>query len=84
MKAIVHDSVTGISTTVDYADETISESDYWATLRTERNSRLGQTDIYALVDNTLTDDMKTYRQALRDLPSTTSDPQNPIWPTKPS
>jgi hypothetical protein len=25
----------------------------------------------------------TYRQALRDLPSNTSDPANPVWPTKP-
>ena len=26
----------------------------------------------------------SYRQALRDLPATTSDPSNPTWPTKPS
>ena len=28
-------------------------------------------------------DWKTYRQALRDLPANTKDPENPIWPTKP-
>ena len=26
----------------------------------------------------------SYRQALRDLPATTSDPSNPTWPTNPS
>ena len=26
----------------------------------------------------------TYRQALRDLPSNTSDPKNPTWPSEPS
>jgi hypothetical protein len=25
----------------------------------------------------------TYRQALRDLPENTTDPANPVWPTKP-
>ena len=25
----------------------------------------------------------TYRQALRDLPTNTADPANPVWPTKP-
>ena len=27
---------------------------------------------------------QSYRQALRDLPANTSDPANPVWPTKPS
>ena len=35
-------------------------------------------------DVTMSDAWKTYRQALRDLPSNTSDPANPTWPTKPS
>ena len=30
------------------------------------------------------DEWKVYRQALRDLPSTTEDPANPVWPTAPS
>ena len=32
----------------------------------------------------IADDWKTYRQALRDLPSRTTNPENPSWPTKPS
>ena len=52
-------------------------------LRTERNARLAETDYLALADSTLTDEMRTYRQALRDLPANTTDPANPVWPTKP-
>ena len=36
-------------------------------LREKRNILLEQTDHLALSDNTLTDDMKTYRQKLRDI-----------------
>lgn len=53
-------------------------------LRTKRNQLLAETDYLALVDSTLSTDMRTYRQALRDLPANTSDPANPTWPTKPS
>ena len=56
----------------------------WAkVLREERNKRLAETDYLALADATLTDEMRTYRQALRDLPANTTDPANPVWPTKP-
>lgn len=54
-----------------------------AELRKERNKRLAETDYLALADSTLTDEMRTYRQALRDLPANTTDPENPVWPTKP-
>ena len=36
-------------------------------LRAKRNKLLQETDHYALSDQTLSDDMRTYRQALRDL-----------------
>ena len=39
-----------------------------AELRRERNRLLAETDFYALSDVTMSDDMKTYRQNLRDLP----------------
>ena len=52
-------------------------------LRRERNKRLAETDYLALADLTLTDEMRAYRQALRDLPANTADPANPVWPTKP-
>ena len=53
-------------------------------LREKRNLLLSETDWLALSDVTMSDAWKTYRQALRDLPANTSDPSNPVWPTKPS
>jgi len=55
-------------------------------LRVERDQLLAETDVYGLADVTMTDDMKTYRQALRDLPSgkdTVAKCTNATWPTKP-
>jgi len=52
-------------------------------LRAKRNQLLTETDYLALADSTLTDDMRDYRQALRDLPANTVDPANPVWPVKP-
>ena len=57
-----------------------------ADLRTKRNRLLAETDYLALSDNTLSDDMKTYRQSLRDLPAgkdTVEKCENATWPTKP-
>ena len=57
-----------------------------ADLRSKRNRLLSDTDFYALSDVTLSDDMTTYRQALRDLPSgkdTVSKCQDATWPDKP-
>lgn len=57
-----------------------------AELRNKRNRLLTETDYLALSDNTLADNMKTYRQALRDLPSgkdTVAKCENATWPTKP-
>ena len=57
-----------------------------ARLREERNRRLAATDFYALSDVTMSDDMKTYRQNLRDLPEgkdTVDKCNNVTWPTKP-
>ena len=54
----------------------------WDLIRIDRNRRLSETDYLALSDQTLSDDMKTYRQELRDVPSQ-SDPDNITWPTKP-
>ena len=56
----------------------------WKELRRERNRLISETDYLALSDVTLNEDMRTYRQALRDLPANTSDPANPTWPVKPS
>ena len=57
-----------------------------ASLRQRRNVLLAETDYFALSDNTLTDNMKKYRQDLRDLTNgldTTTKVANVTWPTKP-
>ncbi len=58
-------------------------ADKWQSVRNERNARLLETDWRASNDLTLSDAWKTYRQALRDVP-TQSDPDNITWPTEPS
>ena len=63
-------------------DLALSDIEY-RKLRIERNRLLAETDYLALADATLTDEMRAYRQALRDLPANTADPANPVWPTKP-
>ena len=59
----------------------------WITLRNQRDALLMMSDRKMLWDSPLTDAEKqawaTYRQALRDLPSNTTDPANPTWPTPP-
>ena len=57
-----------------------------ADLRSKRNRLLAETDFYALSDVTMSDDMKTYRQELRYLPSgkdTLEKVNNATFPTKP-
>ena len=57
-----------------------------ARLREKRNRLLAETDFYALSDVTMSSDMQTYRQNLRDLPDgkdTVEKCENATWPTKP-
>ena len=60
----------------------------WKELREERNKRIAQTDYLAIPDYPhATEEVKQawldYRQALRDLPANTTDPENPVWPLAP-
>lgn len=55
-----------------------------AEIRAKRDRLLSDTDYLGLSDVTMSADMQTYRQALRDLPANTSDPANPTWPVRPS
>ena len=57
-----------------------------ANLRDRRNSLLAKTDFYALSDVTMSDEMKKYRQDLRDLPdgkATVEKCDNATFQTKP-
>jgi len=70
-----------------YTKSDITELDrHLAILRQKRNRLLAETDYLALSDNTLSDDMKKYRQDLRDLPAgkdTVEKCENAVFPTKP-
>ena len=59
----------------------------WKELRQERNRRLAEVDwIFSSdyqIEDTLYKEWLAYRKALRDLPSLTEDPENPVWPEKP-
>ena len=57
-----------------------------ANLREKRNRLLAETDYFALSDVTMSSDMATYRQNLRDLPAgkdTVDKCNNATFPTKP-
>lgn len=51
--------------------------------RAKRTALLMDTDHYALADVTMPDAMKTYRQALRDVPAQSGFPNSITWPEKP-
>jgi len=57
------------------------------TLRKQRNEKLGQSDFSMLPDHRVSreneEEWKVYRQSLRDIPSTTENPENPVWPERP-
>lgn len=89
----VTDLSTGETTQVSWTEDELLEiqnyrdnifpSEMMESIRMKRNRLLAETDYLALADATLTDEMRAYRQALRDLPANTVDPANVVWPTKP-
>ena len=86
--------VDGVSIQLTDAEETARDAEEatWAageddralaSMREDRNRRLADTDWYAVSDLTMSADMTTYRQDLRDLPASTADSEDVVWPTKP-
>jgi len=61
----------------------------WRLFRNKRNHLMKESDwIVSVSDSPFTpekiEEWKVYRQALRDLPSNTTDPENPVWPVAPN
>ena len=90
----IFDLQTGEVTTIPLTAEEIAEREAYARdvlpglqleqLRARRNQLLTETDYLGLPDlGGFSAEMTAYRQALRDLPANTTDPANPVWPTKP-
>jgi hypothetical protein len=66
------------------ADETSSYDAQLATSeRAKRDALLAATDYLALSDTTLSGEMTTYRQQLREVPQQSEFPNTISWPTKP-
>ena len=82
-----HDGTTPISKADIQAQFTAVEFDMaMEDLRAKRNNLLKETDHYALSDQTLSDDMRTYRQSLRDITeglTTVEEVNAVVFPTKP-
>ena len=90
--------VDGVSVQLTAEEETArdNEETRWAAgedtralagMREERNRLLTASDWYGVSDLTMSADMTTYRQALRDLPSgktTKAHVDAATWPTKPA
>ena len=72
----------GVFPTADEMNAAVVKGN-WDRARKERNELLAETDFYALSDVTMSDDMATYRQALRDLPESVENSEDVVWPEKP-
>lgn len=73
----------------DYWNSTLKNELALEYLRKKRNWLIKQTDIYSLPDFPFDSQLEKqswldYRKALRELPSKTTDPTNPVWPTPPT
>lgn len=75
-----------VQLTEDEKEEVLERA--WADFRLERQKKLIVTDFTQLQDSPYQGETAEawaqYRQALRDLPSITTDPLNPVWPTHPN
>ena len=73
------EQISSYDTAADLADALHS-------MRVKRNQLITETDYLALSDHTLSSDMTTYRQELRDITNgldTVEKVNNKTWPTKP-
>ena len=77
---------------IDAVAESVRLERAWQFLREKRDRLIAETDwvVSRAVDASndglgiqLPQVWVDYRQALRDLPANTTDPANPVWPTKP-
>ena len=81
-----HDGTTPISKADIEAQMPTEFDTAMADLRIKRNAKLAETDFHGMSDNTMSADMTTYRQELRDITNgvTTVEQANAVvFPTKP-
>lgn len=68
---------------IGYTVEQLPQDQAEANVRNKRDYLLQETDWMALTDNTMSDAMASYRQALRDITDQAGFPYSVEWPTKP-
>lgn len=64
--------------------ETAVRNTKWRIIRDKRTALLAETDWMANSDVTMSAEWTTYRQALRDITVSDADPDNVVFPSKPS
>jgi hypothetical protein len=70
---------------VELSDAEIPDEWVWERLRIKRNTMLQQSDWTQILDAPVNQQAwATYRQELRDLPETTDDPREAVWPEPPT
>ncbi len=93
MSKIWYNKTTGDGAVFDDAEDMSNWPDFQETrptltltatqVRAERDELLAASDSMALADR-ITDEWRTYRQALRDLPAAEGFPETVNWPVAPS
>jgi len=79
------DGVTTTKSQHEAAYQATLDANTASAMRSRRDNKLAETDWNAMSDVTMADNMKTYRQSLRDLPTHSNWPnlEDNDWPTKP-
>ncbi len=91
MSKVWYNKTTGDGAVFDDAEDMSNWPDFQADsmaasatqVRAQRDELLAASDSMALADR-ITEEWRTYRQALRDVPAQAGFPTNVTWPTEPS
>ena len=74
---------TDTTITHSYIVEPLSPFEITELLRSNRTALLRATDMWGIADRGMSDEMRAYRQALRDVPQQEGFPDTIVWPIKP-
>ena len=77
----VFDDAEDMSNWPDFQADSVAASE--TQVRAQRDALLAASDYMALADR-ITDDWRTYRQSLRDVPAQAGFPTDVTWPVEPS
>lgn len=69
--------------THSYTIQSLTEQEIIDALRSKRTALLRATDMWGIADRGMSDEMRAYRQALRDIPQQEGFPDTIVWPIRP-